>query len=308
MELKWLEDFASIVETRSFSRSAQLRHVSQPAFSRRIRALENWLGADLIDRTSYPTKLTRAGETFHSEALAVMAALHAARAQFRGGAKQATEPVRFALPHTLALTFFPKWLAGLEERLGAVPCRLIATNVHDAVMAMVDGNCDLLVCYHHPRHPLQLDVADYEMLKLGEETLLPYVMPDSRGRARHTLNQKRPEPLPYLAYAPNAYLSRMADVILEDATRRGTPPVLDKVYETDMSEGLKAMALEGHGIAFLPASAVARECAQGLLVPAGSKSWSTTMEIRLYCKRLTRQGVKQGTANPLIERLWQHLE
>ena len=44
MELKWLEDFASIVETRSFSRSAQLRHVSQPAFSRRIRALEDWLG------------------------------------------------------------------------------------------------------------------------------------------------------------------------------------------------------------------------------------------------------------------------
>ena len=40
METKWLEDFVSLAETRSFSRSAQLRHVTQPAFSRRIQALE----------------------------------------------------------------------------------------------------------------------------------------------------------------------------------------------------------------------------------------------------------------------------
>ena len=51
METKWLEDFVSLAETRSFSRSAQVRHVTQPAFSRRIQALEAWTGIDLIDRT-----------------------------------------------------------------------------------------------------------------------------------------------------------------------------------------------------------------------------------------------------------------
>ncbi len=54
METKWLEDFVSLAETRSFSRSAQLRHVTQPAFSRRIQALEAWAGIDLVDRSSYP--------------------------------------------------------------------------------------------------------------------------------------------------------------------------------------------------------------------------------------------------------------
>ena len=63
METKWLEDFVSLAETRSFSRSAQLRHVTQPAFSRRIQALEAWAGTDLVDRSSYPTRLTAAGET-----------------------------------------------------------------------------------------------------------------------------------------------------------------------------------------------------------------------------------------------------
>ena len=65
METKWLEDFVSLAETRSFSRSAQLRHVTQPAFSRRIQSLEAWAGTDLVDRSSYPTRLTPAGQTLH---------------------------------------------------------------------------------------------------------------------------------------------------------------------------------------------------------------------------------------------------
>ena len=73
METKWLEDFVSLAETRSFSRSAQLRHVTQPAFSRRIQALEAWAGTDLVDRSSYPTRLTPAGETFHAQALEILA-------------------------------------------------------------------------------------------------------------------------------------------------------------------------------------------------------------------------------------------
>ena len=64
MESKWIEDFLSVAETLNFSRSAKLRNVTQPAFSRRIRALENWLGAELFDRASYPTRLTPAGKLF----------------------------------------------------------------------------------------------------------------------------------------------------------------------------------------------------------------------------------------------------
>ena len=69
MDTRWLEDFVSLAETRSFSRSAQLRHITQPAFSRRIQALEAWAGTPLIDRSSYPTRLTPAGQTLHQQAL-----------------------------------------------------------------------------------------------------------------------------------------------------------------------------------------------------------------------------------------------
>ncbi|MBL8380424.1 MAG: LysR family transcriptional regulator [Burkholderiales bacterium] len=296
MESKWLEDFVSLAETRSFSKSAELRHVTQPAFSRRIRALESWLGGDLVDRTVFPTRLTPAGERFLTHAIALLAAVHNARAEVRGESPLPQDTVRFALPHTLALTFFPRWLAGVEAGFGAVSSRLTATNVHDAVMALVEGHCDLLICYHHARQPVQLDPARYEMLVLGSERLRPYAAPAQRGVARFALPGRAGTPLPYLAYSPNAYLARMADLVLEAAPRRAQ---LKKVYETDMAEGLKVMALEGHGVAFLPESAVTREVAQGLLCAAGDENWTVVMEIRMYRERRAGAG--------FVDRLWRHV-
>lgn len=64
MEIKWLEDFVTLADTSSFSRAAELRNVTQPAFSRRIKQLENWLGATLISRATMPAELTPAGRNF----------------------------------------------------------------------------------------------------------------------------------------------------------------------------------------------------------------------------------------------------
>jgi DNA-binding transcriptional LysR family regulator len=86
METKWLEDFVSLAETPSFSRSAQLRHVTQPAFSRRIQSLEAWAGTELIDRGSYPTQLTPAGQILYAQALDLLQSLQNARALLRDNA------------------------------------------------------------------------------------------------------------------------------------------------------------------------------------------------------------------------------
>ena len=64
MEFAWLEDFLALVDFGNFSRAAELRHVTQPAFSRRIRALEDWVGVDLFERDSHPVMLTEAGRRF----------------------------------------------------------------------------------------------------------------------------------------------------------------------------------------------------------------------------------------------------
>ncbi|NWM05812.1 LysR family transcriptional regulator, partial [Klebsiella quasipneumoniae] len=47
MEIKWLEDFLALANTLNFSKAADERHVTQSAFSRRIKQLEAWLGTTL---------------------------------------------------------------------------------------------------------------------------------------------------------------------------------------------------------------------------------------------------------------------
>ncbi|HCZ14664.1 MAG TPA: LysR family transcriptional regulator [Candidatus Accumulibacter sp.] len=300
METKWLEDFVSLAETRSFSRSAQLRHVTQPAFSRRIQSLEAWAGADLVDRSSYPTRLTPAGQTLYQQALEILQNLQTTRAMLRAHNTAAQDGIEFAVPHTLAFTFFPAWLSSLHEDVGPIKSRLIALNVHDAVMRLVEGSSDLLIAYQHAAQPIQLDAQRYEMLPLGQEMLAPYVRPNAQGEPMYALPGLPAAPLPYLAYAPGAYLGRVVDQLLKQAPV-GTH--LDRIYETDMAEGLKAMALEGHGIAFLPASAVRRELRAGRLVSAGA-GFEARLDIRLYRQVGPQASHKHKRA---VDQFWQQL-
>lgn len=303
METKWLEDFVSLAETRSFSRSAQLRHVTQPAFSRRIQALEAWAGTDLVDRSSYPTRLTPAGETLYSQSLEILQALQSTRAMLRGYSAAGQDVIEFAVPHTLAFTFFPAWVSSLREKFGPIKSRLIALNVHDAVMRLVEGGCDLLIAYHHPSQPFQLDADRYEMVTLGQEIMSPYCKPDSNGEPLFKLPGRAAQPLPYLGYAPGAYLGRVAELILKQS---GTAIHLDRVYETDMAEGLKVMAMEGHGLAFLPHSAVKKELRSRRLVsaaPPEMKGLEIMMDVRAYREKPVGREAPKGTA----QALWAYL-
>jgi LysR family transcriptional regulator, hypochlorite-specific transcription factor HypT len=312
METKWLEDFVSLAETRSFSRSAQLRHVTQPAFSRRIQSLESWAGTDLVDRSSYPTRLTPAGETLYSQALETLQGLQSTRAMLRAHSSAGQDVIEFAVPHTLAFTFFPSWLTTLRTRFGPIKSRLIALNTHDAAMRLVEASCDLLIAYHHPSQPLQLDPDRYEFISLSSEILAPFSQADSLGQPIFSLPGRSAAPLPYLGYAPGAYLGRVVDGILKSAA---LPVHLDRVYETDMAEGLKAMALEGHGIAFLPHSAVKKELRAKRLVAADSpgSEMQMTMDIRAYREKPSLRESKEGkpdgqrSVKRTAQVLWEYL-
>jgi DNA-binding transcriptional LysR family regulator len=213
--------------------------------------------------------------------LELLQALQTTRAMLRAHNAAAGDTIEFAVPHSLAFTFFPAWLSGLRGICGPIKSRLTALNVHDAVLRLVEGHADLLIAFHHPSQPIQLDAQRYEMLPLGREVLAPCVKANAAGQAVFRLPGTPAYPVPYLAYAPGAYLGR----VVEQALKASPVPVhLDRVYETDMAEGLKAMAREGHGVAFLPLSAVQKDLDSGKLVLAG-EGLDMPMDIRIYRER-----------------------
>ncbi len=304
MESKWIEDFLSVAETLNFSRSAKLRNMTQPAFCRRIKALENWLGAELFDRAVYPTRLTSAGETFLVHAKEMLAQAIHSRSVLRGQTADVQSIVTFAMPHTLSLTYFPQWLSDIERTTGMLAVRLMASNVHDAVMELVGGNCDLLMHYHHAFQSVELDSQRYDTLRLGTECIRPYAKADESGKPIHVLPGTAGKPVPFLSYSSSASLNRIIEKILDEGPTRVH---LLRRFEGDLAEGLKMMAVHGHGVAWLPESAARKEVAEGKLALAvdmsgkepGPDTWCGEMEIRIYRDR--------ESTKPAVTRLWNHL-
>src|ERR1700722_2606225 len=88
MELRQLRSFLSIAETLHFGRTAELIHLSQPALSLQIRALEEEVGVRLFERNRRKTALTAAGLAFRNDAAAAVLqldqAIRAARLAAKG--------------------------------------------------------------------------------------------------------------------------------------------------------------------------------------------------------------------------------
>src|SRR5262249_6068417 len=88
MELRHLRSFIAVAEELHFGRAAARVHIVQPALSRRIRALEQWMGLGLFERNRRRVASTRAGPACLDEARAlleqVVRAVEAARRADRG--------------------------------------------------------------------------------------------------------------------------------------------------------------------------------------------------------------------------------
>src|SRR6202171_5005363 len=78
MEYRQIRSFLSIAETLHFGRTADLIHLSQPALSLQIRALEEELGVRLFERNRRKTTLTAAGLAFRDEVIAALSQLEQA--------------------------------------------------------------------------------------------------------------------------------------------------------------------------------------------------------------------------------------
>ena len=107
MDFQWFDDLAAVQETGHFSLAEQKSHISQPALSRRIKALEDWAGFSLVDRRSRPVRLTPAGEQILDVALSSFKRLADERNILQHSNLMADHyVVRFAAQHSVAWRFF----------------------------------------------------------------------------------------------------------------------------------------------------------------------------------------------------------
>ena len=286
MEIKWLEDFVMLAETSSFSRAAEARNVTQPAFSRRIKQLETWVGAMLISRATMPAELTPAGRNFLPVAQETIRTFYTVRETLRPASEHGL--VHFAALHTLTVTFFPQWLADLQEETGEIGTSILPDRggIEANLTALSEGEADFFLTYAHKEVPFHLDHELFEFLTIGTDRLIPLAAPQVRSRngvldGRGLLDRALSGSLtiPHLSYGYSSFFG----VALGRLFARRPSFRQRTIHQNTISAGLKIMALNGAGICWLPESLVEQELAAGTLVPTTqSGDWSLDLDVRLY--------------------------
>ncbi|WP_435164179.1 LysR family transcriptional regulator [Falsirhodobacter sp. 1013] len=291
MELKLLEDFLCLNDTRNFSRAAEARNVTQSALSKRIRTLEHWLGATLVDRSSYPIELTPEGAAMVPQARELVATFLGMRSGIRAFATPGRNCIRLAALHTLRVAFLPEWRQRIEAATGPL---VIENTGSFAAYAQTlrqfrNGETDLLLTYAHASVANGLCPEEFESCLLGHDRLLPLSAPGTDGRPLHQLDAGGV--VNFLSYGTSSFFARALAPLLSER-----PMGLNVAATNAMSVGLQSLAKVGCGFAWIPETLALPDLRSGELVLAGGPEWVLELEVRLFRHRRTKR--------PVTERVW----
>ena len=294
MNLTWLDDFLALAATGNFSRAADERHMTQPAFSRRIRALEEWLGTELFDRSSQPARLTEAGQWLRKTAPEMLAQVARLPGEARAVAQANATSLRIAATHALSFSFLPGWLRGLEARTTVGAIRLLSDVMTQCEALLQQSLVQFVLAHTHAQVPGTLHAAGFASVQIGRDVLLPVSAPDARGQAQHRLGGARNQAVQVLGYSPESGLA----VILQEVCGAGLEKLpVQMGFTAQLASVLRTLALDGRGMAWLPESLVREDLADGRLVAAATEDWQVELEVRLFRDK--------ATLGPAAETFWQ---
>lgn len=291
MDLKLIEDLAALRRCGSYVRAAETRHVTHPAFGRRIRALQSWAGVPLVQDGRGPVQLTPAGLALLAEAEPLLAGLLRARAQWQpagAAASPAVQTLRIGTGRTLARTMVADWLARMHTALRGHRVELCTRATAEIATLFERGEVDLLCCYEHAALNIGLSGHRFRHLTLGSDRLVPVSRTDASGRTRFSLDGA-----PWIAYAPSLALGRLVADHLA-AVRDGAQP--PPAIVCDSADAMLELAIKGLGMAWLPASLCTAAIKRGVLKPLGGRADQVHFEVRMY-----RPKARQSA---LVEKVW----
>ncbi len=277
MQLKWLEDFVALAQTRSVTRAAELRHVTHPAFGRRLRALEAWAQTPLLEPGPGPVTLTPAGQALLEAAQQALADLGGVHDTLQRVAGRSARTVTLATGRTLARTVVAGWLVRLTPLLEGGELRILTGSLAATVQMLERREIDFTLAYHHPILAMPLDGRQFSHCTVDSDQLVPVAKADAGGQPRHVLDGDRPAP--YLAYAPSLSLGRL---VADHLAGQRQAPALARRIECDSADALHEYALRGLGVAWLPSSMVRADCQAGRLVVLGTPRLAVRFDMRLY--------------------------
>jgi DNA-binding transcriptional LysR family regulator len=290
VDLGWLEDYLVLREVGSFTAAAERRNLSQPAFSRRIQALEAWLGVTLVDRSCRPHRFTSVAVENDGDLHRFLNQIYDLRSQLRGEQARASR-LRVAVQHSLSICLFPRLVEDLRHGGFQPAYHLNCGDRSQCIEMMLRNEADLLICHETEKLPAPIPTSAAIRLLAGRDTMVLAGLPASIDRLAGG------PPLPLLTYPQSSFFGT---IIWEQAMPQLTAAFdVETVCISAFSSALRAMVLSGLGMAWLPMSLIGADIKSNLLAAIQPEKFNHPLDIVAYARH--PKGNDQDVA------MWQHL-
>lgn len=299
MELKWLDDYLALIETGSFSAAAEKRHVSQPAFSRRIQQLEDWLGVSLIDRSRKPLRFTPLAAKHEADFRSLATQIYEFQVTLRSDANQSPGLV-MAAQHSLAAWYLPTFLEELRSLMPDQRFRIRSENRDESVALLARGHADILLTYETRQTQSDVPPQLATCCQLGEDALV-LVASARLCQSEDFMNPKRP--LPLLCFPPESFFGQAIRTHALPELMHARLVTIQCVSE--FSLGLREMALIHQGAAWLPRNLIAQDLQMGKLREVDSVGGEVPLRIVAYFSNHSGRAL-QGLLEQLLARRSAH--
>ena len=256
--LELLETFCAVAEAGSLTRAAERLHLTQPAITRQMRALERELGAAVLTRTSQGVALTPAGHAVLAHAREAIGAVRAARQAAAAAAGGGQARLRVAAGLMATQYVLPPVVAAFQTRHPEVEVELQPGHHRVAVERLLGYEADVAVIASPVRSPL---------VKATPVLRDPLLVVSASGAESAPIRLEALQGKTLLVLAPGTGLHELVEEALR---RRG---VTCHLVEHPNAETIKTAVRLGMGVSILPVSAVREELRAGTLAAREIADW-----------------------------------
>ncbi|WIX31327.1 LysR family transcriptional regulator [Salinicola sp. JS01] len=249
MDTQSLQAFIAVADTASFSLAGERLHLTQPAISKRIAALEAQTDAKLFDRINRRVSLTEAGRLLLPQARRILQLVEESRRQLHDLSGQVAGSLTLATSHHVGLHRLPPVLKAYTRRYPGVDLDLRFLDSEQAYQGVVSGAIELAVVTLAPRPNPQV-----ESVPVWTDHLRFVAAPEHplAGAGRVSLGELASHP----AVLPGP-LTFTRDIVVDAFSQAGL--AISVALSTNYLETLKMMAGIGLGWSVLPESMIDAE-------------------------------------------------
>jgi len=285
MRVDWLEDVVALLRAGGVTEAARLRNITQPAFSRRIKTLEDALAIDLIDRSIKPSGPSKALREHEKEFLRLAAEQRQLMAEIRTEQESGAQTLSIACQHAISTSLGPKVVGHLTEA-DRLHIRLRSANLDECEALLTGGQVAMTLTYRVSTAELSEGEVPPHLLRaeLGEDRLIPVCDPPSCDRHLHNLADGQ---VRIIGYPANVFLGETMAAFVYPALRRDHR--VQVVTEVGLTPAALHLAQAGLGLAWIPRSLAQPSLDRGDLMDLSAHYPSVPLRILAHRSRTTQR-------------------